>query len=58
MPINIGTPLTLVMGPRKTHTKWFWGQIWPQGCFLEFAYKKIVRWIFEDLQQCRIALTD
>ncbi len=19
--------LTLVMGPRKTHTKWFWGQI-------------------------------
>ncbi len=36
--------LTLVKGPWKTHTKWFWGQIWPQG---GFSYNKIVCWIFE-----------
>ena len=24
---KMSTPLTLVMGPPKTHTKWFWGQI-------------------------------
>ncbi len=45
--------LTLVMGPWKTHTKCFWGQTWPQGCFQGFAYSKIVWWIFiySDIQK-------